>query len=171
MYLLNILPSLPSYPHLWMKKSTLLGLLALFSCNLILGSTYFKPSEGSVLKPPLNSLNPALTCNEITAINSQHFSSLSAQIVDNVPSVIPLCLGGVTGINNLTDTDENNFTNISLTGIGCDATLACKSTIANSAFDAGTFAGFRVGSQGLIGAGVVSEISCFNLFKQQSAGK
>ncbi|MBL0081973.1 MAG: hypothetical protein IPP37_05865 [Saprospiraceae bacterium] len=42
--------------------------------------------------------------------------------------------------------------------MGCDATLASKSTATSSAFDAGTFAGYRVGSQGLLGAGVASEM-------------
>ncbi len=158
MYLPITLPSFLSTPQHWMQKSFVLGLIALSTSCLHAGSEPARLFKVAASEPPLNSLNTSLTCNAFTPISSQHFSSLSAQIVDNVPSVLPLCIGGVTGINNLTDADENNFTNINLTGLGCDATLASKSTASSSSFDAGTFAGFRVGSQGLLGAVIASEM-------------
>ncbi|MBK9687160.1 MAG: hypothetical protein IPO65_05160 [Saprospiraceae bacterium] len=135
-----------------------MGLIAMSTTLLQAGPAPTRLSKGAAPHPPLNSLNSALTCNAFTPISAQYFSSLSAQIINNVPSVLPLCLDKVSGINNLTDTDKNNFTHINLTGLECDATLASKSTATSSAFDAGTFAGYRVGSQGLLGAGVASEM-------------
>ncbi|MBL0081972.1 MAG: hypothetical protein IPP37_05860 [Saprospiraceae bacterium] len=66
-----------------------MGLIAMSTTLLQAGPAPTRLSKGAAPHPPLNSLNSALTCNAFTPISAQHFSSLSAQIIDNVPSVLP----------------------------------------------------------------------------------
>ncbi len=98
-------------------------------------------------------------CNSNSPWVDSTYTNLTAQINDNVGSVIPLCIGGVTNIGNLIDDNTANFTTINITGIGCNATIGVVDDTAVDTYPAGTWAGFRIGTSGLLGVGVSSTVT------------
>ena len=97
-----------------------------------------------------DNLNPGIPApnTKVPLINGAVFDQLQATVVNDVASIIPPCAGSVSNIANLVDSNFNNFSNISITGIGCNAILSVKD--ANDTYVAGTYAGFRIGTEGLL---------------------
>lgn len=97
-----------------------------------------------------DNLNPGVPApnTKVPLINGAVFDQLQATVVNDVASIIPPCAGSVSNIANLVDSNFNNFSNISITGIGCNAILCVKD--ANDTYVAGTYAGFRIGTEGLL---------------------
>nr|HMU05790.1 hypothetical protein [Saprospiraceae bacterium] len=98
-------------------------------------------------------------CNSNSPWVDSTYTNLTAQINDNVGSVIPLCIGGVTNIGNLIDDNLSNFTTINITGVGCNATIGVTDGTAADTYSAGTWAGFRIGTSGLLGVSVSSTVT------------
>lgn len=79
------------------------------------------------------------------------YTGISASIIKDVPSLIPLCLGSINSINNLTDANTSNSGTISITGAGCSGTISVKDINPADVYPAGTWAGFRIDTDGLLG--------------------
>src|SRR5690606_30487958 len=114
----------------------------------------------------LNTLQAQITNappNEISPWISNTYSDVQASIESGVGGGA-LCLGTVTGEGNLVDPDLTNFATINFTVgvVGCDATLRVNDP--TNTYPSGTWAGFRVGTAGLLGlsAGLQVTISTFN---------
>src|SRR5690606_38255228 len=113
----------------------------------------------------LNTLQAQITNappNEISPWTTNTYPSLQATLVDDVPSALPLCLGSATGEASLIDPDLTNSASITFTvGIGvaggCNATFGVADTV--NTYPAGTWAGFRVGTAGLLGTSVGLSVS------------
>ncbi|MBL7817615.1 MAG: hypothetical protein JNL70_21595 [Saprospiraceae bacterium] len=89
-------------------------------------------------------------CNtESPWVNGSTYSNLSAQINDNVTCFLCPCLGGVSNVGNMIDANLNNWAQIDMTGIGCDATIGVF-TNGSETYPAGTWAGFNIGTEGLL---------------------
>ena len=97
-------------------------------------------------------------CNTASPWVDGSYTGLSAEIVDNVSSDIPLCTGDVTSIGSLADADTENFTEITITGVGCNATIGVTDTDGDI-YPAGTWGGYRIGTADLLGAGVAAEVT------------
>lgn len=102
----------------------------------------------------------AVGCNYAQAWISSDFPALQASVPDDVGSAIPLCLGSVTNASRLIDSDLNNFANIGFAlglgvGANCDGTLSVKD---NNVYPGGTYAGYRIGTSGLLGSTVDVQI-------------
>lgn len=97
-------------------------------------------SSGTISGPSLN-INPSnVSCNErLPLVNGLSFENVNASITENVPEL--LCLGAVSAVSNLTDSDLNNFATINMTGLGCEAELSVAD-LDNVIYPAGSFAGF-----------------------------
>ncbi|WP_040474087.1 thrombospondin type 3 repeat-containing protein, partial [Flavobacterium frigoris] len=115
-------------------------------------------TEKTIVPGGAATLNPgAVSCNQKTPlINGSVFDNLTATITNNVPSLIPPCLGSISGTGNLTDADLNNVASISITGIGCNGELAVSDS--NDVYPAGTFAGFKISATGLLQASIGATI-------------
>ncbi|MEN8816024.1 MAG: Ig-like domain-containing protein, partial [Nonlabens sp.] len=113
-------------------------------------------SSGTISGPSLN-INPSnVSCNErLPLVNGLSFENVNASITENVPEL--LCLGAVSAVSNLTDSDLNNFATINMTGLGCEAELSVAD-LDNEIYPAGSFAGFRVSSEGLLQVSVAATI-------------
>ncbi len=98
----------------------------------------------------------AVPCNTVSPWISSVYPGLSAEVNDNVPSLLPLCLGGVVGIGNLVNDNLNDFVTIEITGIGCNATIGVSD--ASNVYPAGTWAGFNIGTAGLLDVSVASSV-------------
>lgn len=97
-------------------------------------------------------------CNTVTPlINGADFDNLSASVTNDIGSLIPLCVGSVTGVSNLVDADVSNFATVSITGLGCDAAISVVD--GNDDYSAGTYAGFRVSSNGLLQASISTGVT------------
>lgn len=101
-------------------------------------------------------------CNRILPfVNAENFKNLTASVTDGVGSLIPPCLGGVTGVSNLIDLDTDNFATVSITGLGCNAEISVLDT--DTDFSAGTYAGsfvgFRVSANGILQASVSANVT------------
>ena len=94
---------------------------------------------------------PSFSCNTQTAFKAPEFDNLTAQINDGVSSVIPLCIGTVNNVANLIDNSTSNFATISITGLNCDAQVGVKDNDASDTYPAGTWAGYRIATTGLLG--------------------
>ncbi len=105
------------------------------------------------------SLAQVIPCNTSSPWVNGTYTNLSAQIDDDVPSVIPLCLGSVSNISNLTDANLDNFSTISITGVNCNATIGVKDNDVADTYPAGAWAGFRVGAAGLLSGSVASSVT------------
>ncbi|WP_026707070.1 Ig-like domain-containing protein, partial [Flavobacterium frigidarium] len=118
-------------------------LLLLLSGPQVFGSTNKKNYDKYRLNPGIPVPN-----TKVPLVNNTVFDQLQATVLNDVGSLTPLCLGQVEDIGNLVDSNFNNFSNISITGIGCNAILSVKD--ANDTYVAGTYAGFRIGTEGLL---------------------
>jgi hypothetical protein len=102
---------------------------------------------------------PAMSCNTNYPWKLPEFDNLSAQVNDGVGSLIPLCIGSVNNIGNLIDNSTSNFATISITGINCDAQIGVRDNDAGDTYTAGTYAGYRIGTAGLIGVTIASAVT------------
>jgi len=98
-------------------------------------------------------------CNTRYPWTNRDYTNLQAVINDNVFSILPPCAGSVSDIGNLVDNDTTNATTISITGLNCNATISAKDNDSGDTYPAGTFAGFRIGTAGLIGVTIGSRIA------------
>jgi hypothetical protein len=87
------------------------------------------------------------------------YNNLTASVTKTVASVLPLCVGGITNVYNLTDESTNNFATVSITGLGCSGTISVKDNDEADIYPAGTWAGFRIGSSGLLSVNIASEVT------------
>src|SRR5690606_37792991 len=97
--------------------------------------------------------------NEISPWVTGTYSNLVVDIVDDVPSTIPLCLGSVVDEENIIDDNLEDPGTISFGAavLGCDATISVADPVND--YTAGTWAGFRVGTGGLLGLNVGLQIT------------
>jgi uncharacterized protein YjdB len=102
---------------------------------------------------------PALSCNTQTAFKAPEFDNLSAQINDGVASIIPLCVGNVNNVANLIDNSTANFATISITGLNCDAQIGVKDNDGADTYPAGTWAGYKISTAGLLGAAIAASVT------------
>ena len=102
---------------------------------------------------------PALPCNVNYPWNLPEFDNLTAQVNDGVGSLIPLCIGSVNNIGNLIDNSTSNTTTINITGINCDAQIGVRDNDVGDTYAAGTYAGYRIGTAGLIGVTIASAVT------------
>src|SRR5690606_19396348 len=128
-------------------------LILLISCmlSLVLGLNTVQAQIGNA---PTNVMSPWITGT---------YSDVQATIESGVGGGI-LCVGTISGVANLTDADLTNSATINFTAAlsGCNATLSVADPI--NTYPAGTWAGFRVGTAGLLGVsvGLNVTISTFN---------
>ena len=102
---------------------------------------------------------PVLSCNTQYPWKLPEFDNLTAQVNDGVGSLIPLCIGSVNNIGNLIDNSVSNTTTISITGINCDAQIGVRDNDVGDTYTAGTYAGYRIGTTGLIGVTIASAVT------------
>src|SRR5690606_8884704 len=101
------------------------------------------------------------------------YPGLIASVPNDVPSLIPLCLGSALDQGNLIDSDLTNTGSISFSvgagvGGGCDATFAVKDP--TNVYPAGTWAGFRIGTTNLLSAMVGLEITIATYYQDNPTG-
>jgi hypothetical protein len=87
------------------------------------------------------------------------YNNLTASVTKTVTNIFPPCVGGITNVNNLTDASTTNSATISITGVGCSGTMSVKDNDAADIYPAGTWAGFRIGSSGLLSVSIASEVT------------
>ncbi len=95
----------------------------------------------------------------IQGVGPGTYTNLEAKINDNVFSLLPPCLGSVSNVGDLIDGNLNNFAQIDITGIGCNATIGVRDKDAADTYPAGTFAGFNIGTGGLL-PGATTALKC-----------
>lgn len=100
-------------------------------------------------------------CNNFSNWSNHNYTNINSSIIDDVPSGAPVCLGGVNNISRLQDADSTNYATIDFTlGTGlCNATLSTKDTDANDTFARGSWAGYKIGTGGLLGLSVMPSIT------------
>src|SRR5690606_3855183 len=111
--------------------------------------------------------------NEISPWVNDTYPGLIASVPNDVPSLIPLCLGSALDQGNLIDSDLTNTGSISFSvgagvGGGCDATFAVKDP--TNVYPAGTWAGFRIGTTNLLSAMVGLEITIATYYQDNPTG-
>ncbi|EKF54506.1 repeat domain-containing protein [Galbibacter marinus] len=127
------------------KLSITLLLACIFS--LVLGLNTLQAQIGNA--PP----------NELSPWTTDTYSDLVVNIVDDVSSTIPVCLGGVNNEERIIDDNlgEPGTITFGAALLGCNATLSVADPVND--YPAGTWAGFRVGTGGLLGLNVGLEIT------------
>lgn len=95
--------------------------------------------------------------NTASAWTNATYNSLTPTVTNSVGSAIPLCIGSISNEINLTNTSTTDFATISITGIGCDGEVSVKD--GNDTYPAGTYAGYKVSSNGLLQASVGAKIT------------
>ena len=96
-------------------------------------------------------------CNTTSAWTNATYNSLTPTVTNSVASVLPLCLGSISNEANLTNTTTTDFATISITGLGCDGEISVKD--GNDTYPAGTYAGYKVSSSGLLQASVGAKVT------------
>lgn len=99
-------------------------------------------------------------CNTKMPWVDSSFNGLSSSVIDPASNGLA-CIGSNTGLANLLDNNLNNFASINFTvGLGgCNSTLSVVDNDAGDTYAAGTFAGFRIGTAGLLGVSIGSSIT------------
>ncbi|MDI9865666.1 hypothetical protein QM480_15080 [Flectobacillus sp. DC10W] len=93
-------------------------------------------------------------CNTKSPWTNSFYTNLSA-----TRSTGGICLPIISGNNsNLVDTDLTNNVSFSLTGLGCNITIAVKDNDAADTYPAGYYAGFKIGSANLISGSIASGV-------------
>jgi len=97
------------------------------------------------------------SCNEkIPFINDlTNFDNLS--VSDNVTG-LP-CLSTLSNLSNIVDNDPDNNATLSFTGLTCEGTISVVDNDAADTYSAGTFAGFKVSSNGLLQTSISAEVT------------
>lgn len=104
----------------------------------------------------VHSQESAIPCHISSPWITSSYNGVTAEVNNNVPSLIPLCLGGVFGIDNLVDDNLNDYVSIEITGLGCNATIGARDN--SNVYPAGTWAGFNIGTAGLLDVSVASTV-------------
>lgn len=79
-------------------------------------------------------------------------------LIDDIPSVLPLCVGSVSNTAYITDSDTSNFAKVDFAVciLGCDATIAVE---LDQTYPTNTWAGFEISAGGLlVGLDILSTI-------------
>lgn len=99
-------------------------------------------------------------CNTKMPWVDSSFNGLSSSVIDPASNGLA-CVGSNTGLANLLDDDLSNFASINFTlGLGgCNSTLSVVDNDALDSYPAGTFAGFRIGTAGLLGVSIGSSVT------------
>jgi len=99
-------------------------------------------------------------CNTKMPWVDSSFNGLSSSVIDPASNGLA-CVGSNLGIGNLLDNDLSNFASINFTvGLGgCNSTLSVVDNDAGDTYAAGSFAGFRIGTAGLLGVSIGSSIT------------
>ena len=99
-------------------------------------------------------------CNTKMPWVDSSFTGLTATLVDPAFQAIT-CTGSNAGLTNLLDNDLSNFATITFTlGLGgCNSTLSVHDNDVADIYTAGTFAGFRIGTAGLLGVSIGSSVT------------
>ncbi|MCX2679307.1 Ig-like domain-containing protein [Galbibacter sp. EGI 63066] len=115
-------------------------------------------TQAQITNAPANTPSPWI---------SSTYPNVTATLIDDVPSALPLCLGSAGDQANLVDADLTNaaFINFVLglgVGAGCNATFSVSDD--TNTYPAGTWAGFRIGGSSLldISVGLSITISTWN---------
>lgn len=100
-------------------------------------------------------------CNNFSNWSNHTYNNLSSTVIDDVNNISPLCTGGVSSEANLVDADSTNYATISfLVGTGtCNATISVKDSDANDTIARGSWAGFKIGTGGLVGLSLLPSIT------------
>ena len=107
-------------------------------------------------------------CNTPSPLISSTYNNLTATITDDVP-VLVLCTGSVNNPGNLINASLTDFASISMTGVGCNGELSVKD--GNDVYPAGTYAGFKVGSSGLLQVSVGAKVTIRTYLTGQSTAR
>lgn len=71
-----------------------------------------------------------------------------------------ICISGVSNAGNLIDNNFGNFATVNLPiGIGCSRTIVVKDNDTADTYPAGTYAGYKISSAGLIGASLLATVN------------
>lgn len=89
-------------------------------------------------------------CNNESPWTNTTYTNLTAHIINNVFSLVPPCLGGVSDQNNMINASLDDYAQIDITGVGCNATIAVRDNDVADTYPAGTWAGFNIGTGGLL---------------------
>ncbi|MDI9875719.1 beta strand repeat-containing protein [Flectobacillus rivi] len=93
-------------------------------------------------------------CNTKSPWTNSLYTNLSA-----TRSTGGICLPLISGNNsNLVDADLTNNVSFSLTGLGCNITIAVKDNDVADTYPAGYYAGFKIGSANLISGSIASGV-------------
>src|SRR5690606_25368344 len=137
--------------HLGFDPKLSITLLLACILSLVLG---LNTVQAQIQNAPPNEISPWVTST---------YSDLQASIESGVGGGV-LCVGTISGVDNLTDDSLTNSAIINFTAalLDCNATLSVADPI--NTYPAGTWAGFRVGTAGLLGVsvGLNVTISTFN---------
>ncbi|MCA0234719.1 MAG: hypothetical protein LCH91_29985 [Bacteroidetes bacterium] len=98
-------------------------------------------------------------CNDQTELVNGTFTN-----IDATGTTFGGCVPIVSFVNNEDRVVNSTLTDnasINLTGVGCGGRIAVKDNDAADEYPAGTFAGFEVGTSGLIGASVASTVTIY----------
>ena len=99
-------------------------------------------------------------CNTKMPWVDSSFTGLSSSVIDPAANGLA-CVGSNTGLANLLDNNLSNFASINFTvGLGgCNSTLSVVDNDVGDTYAAGTFAGFRIGTAGLLGVSIGSSVT------------
>lgn len=115
----------------------------------LLAVTLVFPAIAQIASAPANTRSPWVNGT---------YTNLTTLTDDN-SSLIPLRSVSITGAANLVDANTGNFATVSITGIGGRATISVRDTDAGDTYPVGTFAGFRIGTEGLLSATLASTVT------------
>lgn len=133
--------------YLGISHKTIFTILLTCILSLVLG---LNSLQAQISNAPPNEISPWVTGT---------YSNLVVTIIDDVPSVIPLCVGSVIDEEKIIDNNLEDPGTISFGAavLGCDATISVADPVND--YTAGTWAGFRVGTGGLLGLNVGLQIT------------
>lgn len=155
--LLPVLAKSISYPtqrftKIWSEiPPTYLWVLAfLFVCTLDLKAEDKKPTA-----PLANFGATNFPCNTKMPWVDSSFTGLGSSVVDPASDGLA-CVGSNTNLANLRNNSLSDFASINfVSGLGgCSSTLSVVDTDPGDTYPAGTFAGYRIGTAGLLGVSI-----------------
>lgn len=94
-------------------------------------------------------------CNTKMPWVDSSFTGLSSSVIDDASDGLA-CVGSNAGLANLRNNSLSDFASINfVSGLGgCSSTLSVVDTDAGDTYPAGTFAGYRIGTAGLLGVSI-----------------
>lgn len=118
------------------------------------------------VKPPMANFGASnYPCNTKMPWVDSSFTGLSSSVIDPAADGLA-CLGSNTNLGNLRNNSLSDFASINFfSGLGgCSSTLSVVDTDVSDTYPVGTFAGYRIGTAGLVGIsiGLNITISTYN---------